>query len=547
MSTAEGTPRPRLVSTTTAEEQPPEVGVRCNCVTAWPVEGRDFVPLANLSDSADEREMLTKAVNRAKSPIWIEFELVGDAASLRWFEPGIEPWAEFPRPRVRWQEVSNVLGLTGLASPNGDGARDAATNALGVLPLVYTLGVNRARNELGDSKDAVRLFPLVGFHRPADDKRLQAWMVRVNLAAVGRFVFTLRLPDVSWPTVSERQTRSPEGALTIRERFIPVPGEPAAAELAEGIALYQAATCGAIAARGRDWLSNIEGGFMQRAEASAGASDRGTSEGSAFPLLDPAALEDKFHRLFRLGVRAEELERALARVVGRFDNPSPRQGEEAVKTAFKETLDVVRSFQTDLRQSGDGIASVVASQQFAIADRQHDATESFHRRAAIVGAAVLIPALVAGVFGANVDLPGRDQTRGLAAMLFFMAALGIATWWGIMSLDNTDARLTRWPWKPSYAHVHAGFVVALTFFAFGVVTLTPAVDTSLGGADASLGIAGVVLIALGLAVSLWCWVNRPATSKWWGEDRLVTGAARTGRVVGPAALLAGAALAAYLF
>ena len=466
------------------------------------------------------------------APVWVELELVGDRDSLRWFEPTIEPWESFERPQVRWSDIAELLQLLGIRAPDARPG-DIVTESLRVLPLVYTLGVRRALAELRTAGDAVCLFPLIGFQEPSPD-RLRAWMTRVNVAVVSDWVFTLRLPDRSWPLVTPRPLPTPAGTLVVRERFLPCAGQPTAQQLGEAIGLYQAATCGAIVGRGRSWLGEIESRFMAPAAT----------------VLESESLERNFHQLFRLGVRAEELERELTRLVGRFDGGRGVEFVDRLQGSFAEARHAVRSFQQDLRQSGDGIASMAASQQLALAERhreiaeeQQTATQSFQRRATIVGAAVLIPALVAGVFGANVDLPGRDESRGLASMLFFMAGLGVGTWWGIVSLDHPEARLTALPWQPRFAHVHAGFFIAVVCLAFGVLTLTPAVDeASLTGIKTAAAIAAVATIGLGLAGCVWCWLNGPSRSDWWAERGGKRRATRLGRLVAPAVVVTGVVL-----
>jgi hypothetical protein len=267
------------------------------------VEGEPPVILHRPAEDAAEREQLEAGLKR-QSATWIEFELVGDRDSLRWFEPAIEPWEEFTRPQVRWSDVGEVLALFGITGPDlGNG--DARTETLRVLPLVYTLGVRRARAELRTQGQGVCLFPVIGFDEPASE-RLRSWMFRVNVAAVGDLVFTLRLPERLWPRDSSRDLPPAASTLVVRERYVPSAGQPSALELAEAIAIHQAATCGAIVARARSWLGDIERRFMQRTPVAADA-DKGPEDKSAS--ADPMVLGENFHQLFRLGVRAEELQR----------------------------------------------------------------------------------------------------------------------------------------------------------------------------------------------------------------------------------------------
>ena len=84
--------------------------------------------------------------------------------------------------------------------------------------------------------------------------------------------------------------------------------------------------------------------------------------------------------------------------------------------------------------------------------------------------------------------------------------------------------------------------------AFGIVALTPLVDPQLSGADAALAIAGVALVALGLGIAVWCWLNGAEKSKPWWENRpRCARAATAGRVLGPVAVVLGAVLTGVVF
>lgn len=550
----------------TGKDPQPELRVRCACVTVWVAgKARNVGPFPKTLEQLDD---LAAAKNEG-TPIWVELDVVADDNSVDWLDPAIKPWTELVTPRIRWEDIGELLALLGATRPD-QGGQDIVARTLSGLPFVYTLGVARARSEVqGGEHGQVSLFPAVGFQEPPDEKRLRAWMYRVNVAAVGRYVFTMRLRSLPWPEDARKWLDAVEDALVVRDRFLPTSGQPNAHELAEAIAFHQAATCGAIVALARLWLGDIESKFLQSPQAEAADAVTGSDApedapddqappsygAEPDPVRDPKRLRADFHELFRLGVRAEQLERELTRLIARFDDREVNSSTGQVKARFAEPLQAVRSLQTDLRLAGDGVASIVASQQFAVAQQQQEVAEAqrvsverFQRRVTIVGSAVLIPALVASVYGANVELPGEEAPQGLAAMLFFMAGLGVGTWWGISTLEEPAARLTAWPWQTARAHVHAAFFVALVTLAFGVVALTPLVDPALSGADAALAIAGVLLIALGLGITVWCWINGAQKSKsWWDKRPGGARAATAGRVLGPVAVVLGAVLMSAFF
>jgi CorA-like Mg2+ transporter protein len=513
--------------------------VRCACVTTWPVADEPAVALKALADP-EEVALLDAALGR-DVPVWVEFELVGDT---EWFEPTIEPWEQFDRPEFSWEDALPESLRLKLES---DSATDSFEKTLAVLPLIYTLGVRRARDEL-DGVDGVALFPAMGFQRPPDARPGPTRIHRIGAAVLDRYVLTLRLPDRAWPdrsaVVAEAQT-----TLSVPERFIPAGGEPKAEPLAQAIGFHQAATCGAVVARARQALRAIEQGFLQP----SGPEDEENANSDDDDPLGPEALRTKFRELYSLGVGAEELERQLARLCTSFDDPADKSISSKIKPRFDEALAAVRSFQGDLRQAIDGIGGVVASQQFAIADAQQkvvsdqqEASDKFQRRATIVGSAVLIPALVAGVFGANVYVPGKDEPRGLVAMLLFMVALGVGTWWAIVSLDHPETRLPKWPQdlKAAHAHVYAGFVIACLSLAFGVLAVTPAVSASLKGGDAALGIVGSLLCACGAGLSLWCVLNWRSPQNWWTKRITARFLTKAGCLAGPFSFAFGGTLVA---
>lgn len=512
----------------------PEVGVRFACITTWPTEAKGPVVLKSLPGDPDEVALLEAARTR-RATIWAEFELVGERSALSWFDPTLEPWDEDPKPAVRWKDVGAILRLLGV-DPPATGNHAPASLTLSALELVYTLGIRRAQAELGTAAAAVTLLPAVGFEEPG--KNQAAWMNRVGIAAVENLVFTLRLPADPWPPGDDADPPPQRPTLRVMGRFIPASGQPKATELATGIALYQAATCGAIITREKDELQKVENTLL--------AATLPSSEQPSRDRIESERLAEGYRKTFGLGERGEMLEHELARLCARFDDVS--EATELSRAMVAEALATARAFRSDLRQRIDCIASMVATQQFALADEQQSKTDKFHRRATVVGSAVLVPALVAAVFGANVALPGEKEEGGLAAMIFLMVALGAGTWWGISSLDEPEARLTRRPWKVKYAHVHAGFVLAIASLVFGIAALTPPADEKMSGPQALGAITGVALVAMGLAATVWCRLNRVhRPPEWWTRKPLAATVTRVGAWAAPVAVAVGAVLSVLLF
>jgi cytochrome c biogenesis protein CcdA len=283
--------------------------------------------------------------------------------------------------------------------------------------------------------------------------------------------------------------------------------------VAAGIGFHQAATCLAIIGRIRQRLLESETGLM------AGSRDveqreRGYGE-----------LSTRFHQLFRLSVRAQHIALSLARLRERFDDDEDRRAMPIARR-FAEAQLAAETLQVDVRRTSDGIASMLSVQQLvanraqaAAAEAQEatvrdaqTASDRFQRRLTIVGAAVLIPALVAAVYGANVKLPGKNQPRGLAAMLFFMLGFGLVTWWAIEA-QNRDA----WPrfgkLRAADGYVHASLIAGATAVILGVLTLA-ITDPKLGGGTVAAGLAGGFVTSLALGALSWLafYIGRSANS-----------------------------------
>lgn len=91
---------------------------------------------------------------------------------------------------------------------------------------------------------------------------------------------------------------------------------------------------------------------------------------------------------------------------------------------------------TEARNAVARLSGLISTQQIVLTQRQGEATERFQRLITIVGAAVLVPGLVAAVFGANVDFPRRDSNGAFWAMLTLMAGSALASYAAIRSIES---------------------------------------------------------------------------------------------------------------
>jgi Mg2+ and Co2+ transporter CorA len=114
---------------------------------------------------------------------------------------------------------------------------------------------------------------------------------------------------------------------------------------------------------------------------------------------------------------------------------------ERVRREYAQAVDRIRALRQDVRASVDMMASTVASRQLVIAHRQEEQArqhlllaeeqrernERFMREATLVASLVLLPTLVATVYGSNVALPFKNRLAGsvlLIAAMVIGAALG---------------------------------------------------------------------------------------------------------------------------
>jgi hypothetical protein len=96
--------------------------------------------------------------------------------------------------------------------------------------------------------------------------------------------------------------------------------------------------------------------------------------------------------------------------------------------------------EAEARASVARLSGLISSQQIVLTQRQGEKTERFQRLVTLVGAAVLVPGLVAGSFGANVDFPGRESAAGFWAMLALMVAGGIGSYGLLRALESGQWR-----------------------------------------------------------------------------------------------------------
>jgi len=196
-----------------------------------------------------------------------------------------------------------------------------------------------------------------------------------------------------------------------------------------------------------------------------------------FSSADYAALRDYPARLARVEAAARALNDA-----GRESKSAKPQGGIGSFALGPVVADFFHKFVNeaadDARDAVARLSGLISSQQIVLSQRQALETARFQRVVTIVGTAVVVPGLVAAIFGANVGFQGRESTQAFWAMLLLMAGSGIGSYAVIRFLETgawawlTQHRPMSW-FKGLSAVARLGVLtaVALLVLAIGIVLM----------------------------------------------------------------------------
>jgi hypothetical protein len=352
--------------------------------------------------------------------VWLDIGIGSD--DLGWFEGSVAPWTALDRPTLDWWTGLKVIERLGNALDSGGPGRHADwLGFLELVPHLYSQGIARiAKERFGTYAvpDEVRLIPTVGFvAAPSSSTVPRFWTLRTNVAVLDDLLITTRLPDLMCDGERIRATRDPKADITPPRRFLPDPMRTSAMDLGEAIALHQAATTRAIADNLRIALRDIEEHYAER-----GVDDvRAGGQSSLDHLKQTSELVLQVDR---------QLSRLLRRL-GRYGE-LPDSPLSEVRLRYHFAVDEMRSLQGDVRLALD-----VGSNRIAEADRHE--RERFQFVAAALASVFLIPTLIAAIYGANVDFPGKERTSGFVALAFFVLGCAGGGW-----LLISEAWARRW-------------------------------------------------------------------------------------------------------
>lgn len=369
---------------------------------------------------------------QTEHPLWLELHLELSEENYAWFEGSINPWRQVDRPGVEWDTeiLEQALKVAELPLPRAGLGAPLESRVVALAPHLYSLGVNRVRQELGldGSEERIDLFPLVGFAPAEASGELAFHTLRTNVVVVDGAIVTVRLPDLLCPPSGEPQAMSSSSPLDIPPRFLPS-WDATAAEVAEEVARHQAATTRALADRVRKELRSVLDQADDRpADESLPADAR---------LQREREILDQLGRLTRIAEMADRQLARLLRRMGTYGDDGANREAADIRRRYGYALDEIRALGREIASARDRYRAR------ADAERQAE-RERFQFVAALVGSAILVPTLVAGVFGANVWVPGERHPAGFGALIALIIAFAAM---GPLVIDRASRR----QWRPRRA------------------------------------------------------------------------------------------------
>ena len=357
-----------------------------------------------------------KAV-RAGRPIWVQLALPWlTALENAWVEGSLDPWADVDAPNLSWTRVEDVLELVGLGASVLD---PHEKRLLSSLPSLYGRDVAHAARELGggDFPGPLRFFSTLAFRPILDTFPPRFRTVRTTVAVIRNFVVTVRLPDVWWDDESGIFDYSPAGGFDVARRFYPAVDELSAEDVAEAIAAQHASTAREIGSLVRVWFTRIERTWQVEV-ASSGRGNRGAARRDLWEVIQTIGILNQHER---------QLARFLRRLSPDGSDAARRAVPPSVTVRYQFALDELRSLLDDVRLAPDAVRQAIAAGEQEERDR-------FDYVAALLASVILIPTLVASIYGANVKLPAENSSQGLVALLLFILGFALTSFVVLLEL-----------------------------------------------------------------------------------------------------------------
>jgi hypothetical protein len=462
----------RLAVEEALEPSPEPIEVRLHpiCVTHWNDAGE---PYSVEPGDSDQLGRLDATLGDGRT-VLIETALDDlNPAADEWLKGEFDPWKAMPAPPVDWSAVAPILTAVGTAAPpqQRQAGESLLVGLLRTLPYAYSRGAfGTVRDSfwsvdalpelaIGDDHALLTVFPTAGFlpsARQPDRQGLRFTVLHGTVGAAGRLAVVVRLPDTFCPRHSDagdfpRLDRLvPPGVLT---RFLPRQRMPSGREVAEAIGMHQATSARCVANRIREELEGADllaAGFQ--------AEDEGEDDGDGPPTEEEVILAAA--TVDRLAEVGHQLDRHLSTVLRRFGGELPDAPPAArelvppeVKRRYRFALDNVHLLHEDCRLVAQAIRN-------ALATHDREQREQFQFVAALLASIVLIPTLLAGIFGASLAVPAEENESGFWVFLLVLVVLAATA-----SSALRKARQQNWQVAPSELRAH-GLIALGTLVAF---------------------------------------------------------------------------------
>jgi hypothetical protein len=416
--------------------------------TAWNGFEYEVIP----SPASEQGRARLRSARERNCTVWVEtlLEELSDDEDA-WFDGSFGVWQSMETPRVDWTPMADILDAIGLPTPalaKTEG-EPPASSLLRALPYTYTRGVFGTFRDALSKEEVVRklvdaipnkwitAFPMAGFVPRGEGSGrhgVEYVLLRTIVGVVGHALITVRLPDflcTSGPDGGIHRSKDSIVRLVVPRRFLPLRTMPDGRELAEAIGIHQATTVRAVAGQIRDRLKAGEDQARTLDPATAGtAASAAAGSGATRAHLRKEAIGAAAHT-DELAEIAQHLDRKIAALLRRLGDQTGDASRGADKLVPPEVerrygfaLDEVRSLHQDCRISAEVVRQALSR------DEQRQG-ERFQFFAALLASAVLVPTLIASIFGASVEVPAEHSRYGFAALLGVIVIFGSLSFYSL--------------------------------------------------------------------------------------------------------------------
>lgn len=402
-----------------------------------------------------------------------------------WLEGEYPVWHALPTPSIDWSAAEGALAALGLPAPSVERDDECGeARLLRSLPLAYSRGTfGTVRDVLCEARIVDQLqqaaggapltsFPTAGFAPVDSDPQghVGYTVLRTAFGVIGDTVVSVRLPDTQCPTRPDSDEPAPRPALVdagVLTRFLPQGRTPSGREVAEAVGMHQATSARAVAAEIRRRLEEQEERAAElntekepkdeedeeRERSEEEASKQVRTEGKSSQQELKEEVEQAVKRIDELADIAHQLDRNLSTILRRFSGELPDAPPGARELVPPETrrryefaLDNIHILQEGCRLGAQAV-------RHELVVYEQSQRERFQFVAAVLASIVLIPTLIASVFGVNLGVPGEGSGPGFVAFLAAMIGLGFV---GYSALDKADdqhwhAPLSEFRWQIAWA------------------------------------------------------------------------------------------------